>query len=33
LKESERLDLEEWRTRPLHIRAREKLWSFFGEVF
>jgi len=27
------LDLEEWRSRPLHIRGREKLWSFFGEIF
>jgi cardiolipin synthase A/B len=25
--------LEAWRSRPFHIRAREKLWSFFGEVF
>jgi cardiolipin synthase A/B len=27
------LDLPSWRARPLHIRAREQLWSFFGEVF
>jgi cardiolipin synthase len=33
LRVSKRLDLEEWRSRPLHIRGREKLWSFFGEVF
>jgi cardiolipin synthase len=33
LKVSKRLDLDEWRSRPLHIRGREKLWSFFGEVF
>jgi cardiolipin synthase len=25
--------LDEWRSRPLHIRGREKLWSFFGEIF
>ena len=30
---STRLDLETWRSRPLHIRGREKLWSLFGEVF
>ena len=30
---SRRLDLESWRARPLHIRGRERLWSFFGEVF
>ena len=30
---SRRLDLQSWRARPLHIRAREQLWSFFGEVF
>jgi cardiolipin synthase len=29
----DRLDLEAWRSRPLHIRGREKLWSYFGEVF
>jgi cardiolipin synthase len=33
LTKSTRLDLDEWRSRPLHIRGREKLWSFFGEVF
>jgi cardiolipin synthase len=33
LTHSERLDLESWRARPPHIRAREKLWSVFGEVF
>jgi cardiolipin synthase len=27
------IDLDRWRTRPLHIRAREKLWGYFGEVF
>lgn len=30
---SRKLDLESWRARPLHIRAREQFWSFFGEVF
>ena len=30
---SKKLDLESWRSRPLHIRAREKTWSLFGEVF
>jgi cardiolipin synthase len=33
LKKSARIELDEWRSRPLHIRGREKLWSFFGEVF
>jgi cardiolipin synthase len=32
LRKSARIDLEEWRGRPLHIRGREKLWSYFGEV-
>jgi cardiolipin synthase len=27
------LELDAWRARPAHVRAREKLWSFFGEVF
>ena len=30
---SRKLDLTSWRARPLHIRAREQFWSFFGEVF
>jgi cardiolipin synthase len=30
---SAKIDLESWRSRPLHIRGREKLWSYFGEVF
>ena len=30
---SRRLDLQSWRSRPLHIRAREKVWSLFGEIF
>ena len=33
LERSTRLQLETWRSRPLHIRAREKAWSLFGEVF
>jgi cardiolipin synthase A/B len=33
LKRSKKLDLQQWRSRPLHIRAREKAWSTFGEVF
>jgi cardiolipin synthase len=33
LRKSMRIDLEDWRARPLHISAREKLWSLFGEVF
>ena len=33
LRVSHRLELEAWRSRPLHIRGREKLWSAFGEVF
>jgi cardiolipin synthase len=30
---SKTLRLDEWRARPLHIRARELGWSYFGEVF
>jgi cardiolipin synthase len=30
---SKELNLDEWRSRPLHIRGRELLWSYFGEVF
>jgi cardiolipin synthase len=33
LRRSKKLDLDEWRSRPLHIRGREKMWSLFGEVF
>jgi cardiolipin synthase len=33
LQQSKKLDLQAWRSRPLHIRAREKAWSFFGELF
>jgi cardiolipin synthase A/B len=28
-----KLELESWRARPVHIRAREQAWSLFGEVF
>jgi cardiolipin synthase A/B len=33
LRRSKKLDVDEWRSRPVHIRAREKVWSTFGEVF
>jgi cardiolipin synthase len=33
LTQSKKLDLDGWRSRPLHIRAREQVWSLFGEVF
>lgn len=33
LTNSTRLDLDAWRARPFHIRAREQVWSLFGEVF
>ena len=33
LGKSKKLDLETWRSRPLHIRGREKVWSLFGEIF
>ena len=33
LGKSKKLDLQQWRSRPIHIRAREKAWSAFGEVF
>jgi cardiolipin synthase A/B len=33
LTRAKKLSLDEWRSRPAHIRGREKLWSFFGEVF
>lgn len=32
-KNSRKLELDGWRARPIHIRAREQVWSFFGEVF
>jgi cardiolipin synthase len=30
---STRIDPERWGSRPIHIRAREKGWSLFGEIF
>ena len=33
LRKSRRINRDEWRARPLHIRGRERLWSFFGEIF
>jgi len=33
LKQSRRLDLQSWRSRPLYVRAREKAWGLFGELF
>jgi cardiolipin synthase len=30
---SKKLNLDEWRARPPHIRAREWAWSYFGEIF
>jgi cardiolipin synthase len=33
IKQSIKIDLDSWRDRPLHIRGREKLWSYFDEVF
>jgi phosphatidylserine/phosphatidylglycerophosphate/cardiolipin synthase-like enzyme len=33
LKKSQKLDLRSWRSRPLYVRAQEKAWSLFGEVF
>jgi cardiolipin synthase len=33
LTRSTRLNLEEWRSRPPHIRAREQAWSLFSELF
>ena len=28
-----RIELDRWRDRPIYIRAREKGWSLFGEIF
>jgi cardiolipin synthase A/B len=33
LRRSKKLSLDEWRSRPPHIRARYKICSYFGEVF
>jgi cardiolipin synthase len=31
--QSKKLELREWRSRPVLIRAREQVWSYFGEIF
>jgi cardiolipin synthase A/B len=31
--QSKKIDLESWRSRPIHLRAREQAWSLFGEIF
>ena len=33
LTKSRKLDLQSWRSRPMYVRAREKAWSLFGELF
>jgi cardiolipin synthase len=33
LRSAERLDLTQWRQRPLLEKTREEFWSYFGEVF
>jgi cardiolipin synthase len=33
IKQSVKINLDSWRSRPLHIRGREQLWSYFDEVF
>jgi cardiolipin synthase A/B len=33
MRRSTKIELDEWKSRPIHIRARERLWSYFGEVF
>ena len=33
LTQSKRIDLDSWRSRPIPNRARDWLWSYFGEVF
>jgi cardiolipin synthase len=33
LRRARRLDLEQWRRRPLLQKTREHFWSYFGEVF
>ena len=30
---SKRMDIDTWRSRPAPERARDWLWSYFGEVF
>ena len=33
LRQSRRITLEAWQARPLYEKARDRLWSLFGEVF
>ena len=33
LTKSKELDLDSWRSRPLPDKARDWMWSYFGEVF
>jgi cardiolipin synthase len=33
LRRSKKLDLRTWQARPIHIKAREKMWNMFGEIF
>jgi hypothetical protein len=33
LTESKKIDLDSWRSRPVFVRGRDWLWSYFGEVF
>jgi cardiolipin synthase len=33
LKQSKKLELESWRSRPITEKARDWAWSYFGEVF
>jgi cardiolipin synthase len=33
LRRARRLELEQWRHRPLLEKTREYFWSYFGEIF
>jgi cardiolipin synthase len=33
LKKAKKLDLESWRSRSILEQTRERVWSYFGEVF
>jgi cardiolipin synthase A/B len=33
LTKSDRVTAEEWHGRPLYVKAYEKMWSYFGEIF
>jgi cardiolipin synthase len=33
LRQSRRITLEAWRARPIYEKARDRMWSWFGEVF